>query len=319
MNRNKIFSLVLMLALWAPVVVYAGQESHGGDLVICANKPVVTLDYYHASLPTFSNPTPNIINISNMTSEQVVEFFSSRLKGTVLQKKFNEAIEFLGPLDRWILKSLEDINDSNEPYQLPSTCQRVQGAMRSADTMYIEPKYGAVLTASQKGMLQVHEALYYISNLNSSEKVRNLIRTLMLLNSSETEISDSLHLINRVVYPYEQNLEKLTGFYLPEKKIDGLKGQILFFKIESLPANKQDEKPRIDACYSSDEYHYDYSCQAGRTNFICNKEGTFCEVQSTSVKDGWAAGCKITFGETLVKLDLACPNGETQTYFRKIR
>lgn len=321
MNRNKIFSLAMMLALWGPIDVFAGQESHGGDLVICANKPVVTLDYYHASLPTFSNPKPNTVDISNMTAKQVVEFFSSRLQGTVLQKKFNDAIEFLGPVDRWILKSLEDIDDSNEPYQLPASCQRVQGAMRSDDTMYIDPKYGPVLSASQRGMLQVHEALYYISKLDSSEKVRNLIRTLMLLNSTDKEVSDSLHQLNRIVYPFEETLVRLSGHYVPEKKPNGLKGETLIINTYSLWADKWDEKPPVYGCYNENEQQNGMGCQSWtpRIDFICNKEGTSCEVQSTSAKDGWAAGCKITFGKRAVKLDLICPNGETQTYFQKIR
>ncbi|HUP57394.1 MAG TPA: hypothetical protein VM598_08080 [Bdellovibrionota bacterium] len=287
-------------------------SGHGGNLVLCANKPAVILDYYHATLPSFGTPNPRVLDISRMSNRQVVDAFRERLKGTALLRKFDRAIEILKPIDHWIVKELKDVGDSNEPYALPADCSRVQVAMREGDTMYVDPRQGPLLSPAQRGMLEVHEALYYVSGHRTSEKVRNLIRALMVLDTPAADVERAVREIGSPFHLFEDIFPRIQkAQYVPEKPIpQGLKSAFLKFR------SGTGTQPTLTADYFSRRDAFSSDSPAGTFTLACNREGTSCEVQPGGTAGGWSPGCKFQIGPRGVKLVATCPGQETQTYYR---
>lgn len=159
-----------------------GQETHGGDVVLCTGKPTVVLDYFHATLPRLSDAQPPRPNMEALDYEQVIAYFKSRLAHTDFLIEFERALNTVGDAHSWIAADLREVQDSNEPYLLPEGCDLKQVALRQGLSMFIDQTLGKELSQSQLAMLVVHEALYLIAVENkqrTSENVRHLVRVLM--------------------------------------------------------------------------------------------------------------------------------------------
>ncbi|MGE0527533.1 MAG: hypothetical protein AB7G93_05595 [Bdellovibrionales bacterium] len=182
---------ILLMGSWA---AHAGVGAHGGNTVICTGEEAVTLDYYNASLPTVGGPA-DIVDIRGWNQDQIVEFVRSRFEGSLFQQLFDEAMMKFGPLSSWPLASLKDVDDGGEPYFLPDHCKRVTGAVRDGNTIFIDPTIISQLSEAQRGLLYVHEMLYWISGENSSAPVREMLRTLLRQSPSASEIATAVQLV----------------------------------------------------------------------------------------------------------------------------
>lgn len=168
----------------------AGQESHGGNVIKCEENAitnVVTLDYYNAALPTVGGPA-DIVDLKDWNETDVIDFVRSRLSNTLFLELFDDSMEKFGPMSDWPLANLKDVNDGGEPYFLPGYCQRITAAVRQSNTIYVDPVVLAQLSPAQRGILYVHEMLYYISKQNSSTPVREMLRTFLKKNPPLKEI-----------------------------------------------------------------------------------------------------------------------------------
>lgn len=169
---------ILVLGLIFSLSAYAGVGAHGGNIVSCTGQPLVTLDYYNALLPTMKGKA-DLIEINGMSEDQVMQLIRSRFDGSPFQEIFDQHTQLLGPMDTWIAADLKSIDDSNEPYALPSYCQRKTAAARQGSAMYADPSLIPLLSSEQLGLLHAHEVLYEISGNDSSAPVRDLFRILL--------------------------------------------------------------------------------------------------------------------------------------------
>lgn len=182
-------------------ITYAGVGAHGGNVVLCESALPVTLDYYDAALPTVGG-LPDLINLNGLTATRVVELIRSRFEGSPFQKIFDRIVVHFGPLSQWPVADLEDVDDGGEPYSLPKTCRRVTAAVRQGETIYIDLSVFSLLSEAQKGLLYLHEILYYISKQDTSSSVRRVLRTLLKRAPAVPEIAQAIQLIGPF-YGYE--------------------------------------------------------------------------------------------------------------------
>jgi hypothetical protein len=190
-------SLIASLCLLGPSArAGEGTQGHGGNAVFCPQRPPVVLDYYHSTLGTLGGPA-DIVDISAMTKDQVIQFFVNRLAGTYFQTQIRDALSALGPVESWISADLKSIDDSAEPYVLPAGCVRKTAAIRQNETdMFIDLSVAGVLSPAQLGVLVIHEAAYYFgvknAGLQDSSKVRTLVRALLQRTPSQNDIDAAI-------------------------------------------------------------------------------------------------------------------------------
>lgn len=186
-----------------------GRDGGGGNVVVCEGKPALVLDYYNAILPTGSGKIPNLVNIDGLTEEQTVAFFLDQL-GPYLgaRNTLEDTLKLIGPIDTWTAAKLKDFDDAQEPYDLPEGCVRKTGAFRqnpadfaSPPEMFVDPRILPLLSPSQRGVLRMHEALYYSVALDLSRYsdgdpstatpigARRLIRELLMQDRDFDKIS----------------------------------------------------------------------------------------------------------------------------------
>lgn len=217
----KIFLILFTIAGLVAATATAGQESHGGNVVKCDQKETVTLDYYNAALPTVGGPA-DIVQISDWSEEAVIQFVRSRLSNSLFLELFDNAMTKFGPMSDWPLANLKDVNDGGEPYFIPGYCKRLTAAVRQSNTIYIDPDVFGQLSLAQRGVLYVHEMLYYISKQNSSTPVREMLRTFLKKNPSQAEIVKA----TQYVGPYYDH-QFITGQFAYQVDHPGLSKQVI--------------------------------------------------------------------------------------------
>jgi hypothetical protein len=192
---------ILMLLILLPASAWAGIGAHGGNVVQCNGVPTVTLDYYNATLPT-GNGNPDLVDISTLSFGETVALLEQRMNGLAIQYLYFETKAALGPVSSWLQTSLKDVDDSAEPYVLPSGCQRVTAAVRQGETVYLDPSVYQLLSPAQQGLLYVHEILYATSRLESSAAVRDFFRVFL---QRTPQMNDKFRVVHKLgpVYMFE--------------------------------------------------------------------------------------------------------------------
>ncbi len=316
---------IILLCMLLTNLAHAGQESHGGSLVLCADQAPVVLDYYHATLPVFGDVQPPLMPIEGLSTEQVIENFRTRLKGTALLLKLDEALAKIGNPLRWPLKNLKDVHDSNEPYNLPSNCKLVQGAIRQDRRVYLDTHFGRLLSPAQLGVLAVHEALYFLSNQQTSEKIRTLIRALIILDTPEEDVATAIRAIGQYVYPrdllFRNYSAQMRGgsrlkFHSIEKNVnDQARGCGFVLDYKGLDY----QKGLLTIKYFTDYYSNDPWAEICQNlpimRFQCAKDGKSCELISGEVAGGWEKGCKLFIQHEGFGLQMQCTDSQREYNF----
>ena len=181
-HANCKISIVATLLL-SSIQAHAGFGAHGGNVVQCQGREPVVLDYYHASLPTLGQPAPELVDFSGLSEEQTTKNVVKMIRDLYFDSFANqleENIEKIGPMKNWIQADLKQVDDANEPYMLSASCVRKTAAVRQENVvMYGDATVINALSPAQRGLLEVHEALYLLSGKDSSETVRSLLRELL--------------------------------------------------------------------------------------------------------------------------------------------
>ncbi len=190
---KRLVLILLTLIMFRAIQAYAGAEGHGGNLVDCVGKPLVVLDYYHSTLPTFGAPAPALVDITKMSRDEVLDLILKKLQGRGFATQFKNAIAAIGPMENWIEADLHKYDDSAEPYNLPAGCSRKTGAVRmDGPDMYVDPIVKTKLSPAQQGVLIAHEAIYYFSDQPTSARTRTLIRELLKVIPDESQLSAAI-------------------------------------------------------------------------------------------------------------------------------
>jgi hypothetical protein len=72
-HLNVMLSLALTIVGNSAFAQAQGHDvGHGGNAVICGQSAPVVLDYYNATLGTMGGATPNLVDLTNLNSDQVV-------------------------------------------------------------------------------------------------------------------------------------------------------------------------------------------------------------------------------------------------------
>jgi hypothetical protein len=195
----KIIHLFL-LSLLACQSAFAGQETHGGDVLQCAGKAPVVLDYYHASLPSLTSPIPNLVDIDTLSADGVINIFRQRLAGTYMGDQFERAYQEIGDYTQWVLvEGLYDENDEGLPFRMPPGCSLVQAALRVGHSVYVNPEISRAITPAQLGVLVGHEIFYKLAvekGMPSSATTRHMIRALLQKVHSPAQVAAAAHAMN---------------------------------------------------------------------------------------------------------------------------
>lgn len=293
--------VTVSLCLTSLTCIAGESGAHGGNAVTCVGKKTVILDYYHASLPTIGNPNVSLVNIDKMSIQEVVDYFRKKFSKTALGADFESALTDIGPLENWISSAagdLKDIGDSNETYNLPANCKILQVAARQGTIVYADPKIIDQLSEGQKGILVVHEALYYLaenlSGQQTSENVRTIVRVVLETSSTDTDVfkatlkigSYPAALLVGHTYRKLDNKEgycdmKFVGFDRFTKKLTAT----YFFNDPADPLN--DSRGR-------------YCLERPSTEWNCESDGVNCsrEMSNLVVLDNLGLNFKITFTDT---------------------
>lgn len=148
-----------------------------------------------------------VVDISKLSRDQVVAMFAARLSPYVFATRFAEGLKHVGDLGDWIEADLKDVEDSDEPYNLPAGCVRRQGAVRQGNEMYVDPTYVKDVSPAQEGMLVVHEAVYWIATEIAKQKnsvhVRELVRNVLRTDTSVGKMVRSIHALGGIAFPFE--------------------------------------------------------------------------------------------------------------------
>lgn len=176
--RNLTVTILLLLSMRT----YAGGETGGGFVIQCAGQPLMVLDYYEATLPDLVGKphllpleTERDIQIAKNTMRRRVSRTSrfSSFQGVILNK-FQEILK----TEDWVVTQLNiGSDDTNTPYK--ECQQKFRAAIRQSKTIYLEERVVPKLSNGQLFVLSWHEFLYGSSALESSEKVRHVIRELL--------------------------------------------------------------------------------------------------------------------------------------------
>ncbi|MGZ3662774.1 MAG: hypothetical protein ACXVCK_21940, partial [Bdellovibrionota bacterium] len=179
----------LAIALFS-LPAFAGQESHGGNVLLCPGKEPVVLDYYNAMLPAPNDPAPNVEQIEGMSTQKVIRLLGNKLGSSSLGIAFEEARYLIGNIDLWALAdNLVDVHDQNLEYPVPSGCTLKQAAVRQGTGVLIDSEVAKAISPAQLGILVVHELLFYMAAQNGqmdSSGVRAAMRILMRKNVDYT-------------------------------------------------------------------------------------------------------------------------------------
>src|ERR1017187_2316419 len=115
MKNYQLTVVVLGVILMAGMTSAGETGTHGGHSVKCNGQPEVTLDFYNASLPTLGAPKPNIVDVSVLSIDQVVQLFKDRLLATAINEDFSNALNSIHSIDEWPLADLKWVNDADKP------------------------------------------------------------------------------------------------------------------------------------------------------------------------------------------------------------
>lgn len=162
---------------------------------------VQVLDYYEAARTRMGNINDNDSNLeelSNLTMEETVAFVQNKTKVLPdFYKRWKGVSDRFSNRTLWVFVEavLEDINDSVEPYLYPQNCIKVQTAVRKGNQLFVNKLIWDRMDEAQRGLLQIHEELYYIAigmgHVNSS-RVRVLLYHLLSKGNSTDNIRYAL-------------------------------------------------------------------------------------------------------------------------------
>lgn len=192
---------MILVTVLLSAVVNAGQETHGGDYILCPNRKTVVLDYFQAQLPTFTGDA-QLVDISQMNADQVIQYFSNKFSETLLGFEFKKYVKTVGDYKRWIVvEQLVEQSDENLPF-VPKDCEVKQGAVRQNGVVYISRDAMTQLSPDQIGVLAIHEALSeYLMKLKapvfSSAHVRGVITELLKQETNHTSVAQIFEMYDR--------------------------------------------------------------------------------------------------------------------------
>jgi hypothetical protein len=122
--------LLLTLIIFGSLPAFAGNGSHGGEVIYCPNKKPVILDYFNAALKPFGEKESPAIDVEGMKTQDVVDLIQSRLEGSKVGEEFTKSLNLLGPIEKWAEADLGPVSDSETAYLVPPGCYKKTVALR---------------------------------------------------------------------------------------------------------------------------------------------------------------------------------------------
>lgn len=200
---KKVNLLVLLLGLLLTSQSKAGQETHGGDVLVCDDGRSTVLDYYYATLPGLNGPH-EIDPIEGLSAAEVQSMVLDKVKGSYFHKALKGAVEQFGDINKWVATGhLDDINDDGLPFSLPSNCHLEQGAVRTSNQVYVDVGIVRGLPSGEHGVLALHESIYSLVKENNSLGVKEVIREILSKNISINRLARSVRNIGVPFYGWE--------------------------------------------------------------------------------------------------------------------
>ena len=272
---NKLLFAIGWLLVQPYEPLWAGGESHGGNVVFCPGEAPVLLDYYHAALPN-GQGTPQLEALDSLNEDQFLALILEKLdQRWETKSKIIDAWSRVGEVKEWILADLKQLNDSNEPYYLRSGCQRQTGAARQGEMVYRDPVATANLTLGQLSLLRGHEAVYLLateSGLRTSENVLSFFREILRKGPVNSTRLD----------------QALGALKLPKTNFRDLKVGTEFIKKNSSPSIRLEkigfEKSRVELEFSfldqREETGFGWVniIPGSKVSFVCDGISPICQV-----------------------------------------
>ncbi len=189
----------IILSLLISISCFANEKGNGGNTIKCKGLPMLTLDFYHASLPSVGGRAPRLIDVEKEgLFSHIVEIFKKYDQGEDekpnLYQWFLKSMQIVPHPNYWIDSELKLTQDQNLIYKLPKGCTLHQAAVRQFGAQYGDSSIISQLSTGQLNVLRVHEILYYIMiatnpKIYDSSPIRNLLRVLLNIDSTDYEIA----------------------------------------------------------------------------------------------------------------------------------
>ena len=202
----------------ATVLARGNDVGHGGNSVICGSNAPVVLDYYNATLGTLGGAVPDLLDLQGLSADQTIELIRKQLAYRFsFLDALDQALANIGPMANWISTDLIQVDDSDEPYYLPTGCVRKTAAIRQDPfQMYGDPSVINAMVPAQQGLLMLHEAFYLIAASNgatTSTSVRNLMRALLVKNPVSSALESAINDLKEFGGSYEGAVHPQSGTY----------------------------------------------------------------------------------------------------------
>ncbi len=193
--------LIFATLLISPTLVFAQGgigTSGGGGGVYCIDpitkkETLETLDYYQAKLPYSNMPVTSLMSLKGSEEEIINRFLR------IIQDFDKNAASKIGiqvdqmRIEYWKEANLSQYNDFGITFKFPVGCVYRQIAFRQNGNINIDPEMKALLSPSQRAILRLHEAIYYIvsQNVKDSSAVRDVIGYILEIGGYPIENKNS--------------------------------------------------------------------------------------------------------------------------------
>lgn len=200
--------LLLILALLVfSFTSAAGDRGHGGDVIICNSKDVITyelLDYFEARIEN-----GRVIEFHGYGWQDKVDLFLKKFEKTdyrmaiELRKLFSEFLKSSVFIER---SFIPQIDDSFSYTQLKSNCKKVQAAVQKLYVKHLEKRYlidkeiWDRLDEVERAGLVLHELLYRLETISAHFYNREIRTSDNLRYFHGIIASDELQLLSPLEY-----------------------------------------------------------------------------------------------------------------------
>ncbi|PIT98748.1 MAG: hypothetical protein COT74_13715 [Bdellovibrionales bacterium CG10_big_fil_rev_8_21_14_0_10_45_34] len=199
----------------------AGQETHGGDIVICDGQPPLVLDYFDAK---FDRVDGEVRNVVDPDGRDIFEFYRKRISEiytSQLVHRFHERLakyfELVGEPGTWKSAQFSPVSDEELPYCIVDgddvtagssckdslkNCVKYQAVLRQAGMLYGWRDRINLLSKGQKDVLKFHESVFsYLQDfeIGTPVLVRNFFTALFDKDSKTEQLADSIFRFQRAI------------------------------------------------------------------------------------------------------------------------
>jgi hypothetical protein len=256
------------------------------------------------------------VNLESMGRQGVIDFFLNRVP--VFRPQLEEALAAVGPVSSWPETPGGAIEDSGEPFPLEPGCTKKVAATRIDNQIFIVASVAKHLSEAQLGLLNVHEALFYLAEKaghTNSVGVRSVVKEFLQRVPNVRIQLDALHKIGGKAFVFEwmrRDTGSFAGYAYEGNRQMVVRSHISFGAAGWFEHSVIQDRFPLDGLYDDDngmsssviaEYRFAY----------CRGDGRECALKDFRLLVDHQArtyillrGCQVTFDANATVIAMAC-------------